>query len=190
MSQESKWAKDLNFVRGVVDPASQPHLPRSVALVWAIVVLIGFPLPDFVAGDMVLRYWLIAGPIAFLLCAFLGARMMHKSGQQDRRAAKHQFAHWGAFLAISALALLLPQAGVIDWQAAAPLLLLLISFAYLLAGIHLDSHLAWPGVAFAVGYCLLIYRVSFAWTIVGVLAALALVLTSEIGRLKRVAQAA
>ena len=66
------------------------------------------------------------------------------------------------------------------------LMLLLVAFAYLLAGVHFEAYLAGPGVAFALGYCLLIYRVPFAWTIVGVLAAVTLVISSEIGRHQRV----
>ena len=38
------------------------RLTRAVILIWTPIVLIGFPLPDFVAQATVLRYWLIAGP--------------------------------------------------------------------------------------------------------------------------------
>jgi hypothetical protein len=189
MSEQSQWSQDLHYVRGLVDHAAQPHLPRAVILIWAIIVLIGFPLPDFVAQGTVLRYWMIAGPIGFLLCALSGARAMRQSGQHDVRAARRQLAHWGALFLTGGLALLLPQTGNLDWQGIAPLMLLLVSFAYLLAGIHLEPYLAGPGVAFALGYCLLVYRVPFAWTIVGVLAALAFVISTEIGRRNRVAAA-
>jgi len=187
MSDATQMSRDLQYVRGLVDPAARPHLPRAVMLVLAAMVLIGFPLPDFVGGDFVLRYWLVAGSVGFIACAALSARAMRRSGQEDLRSARRYFAHWALLLVAGGLALLLPQTGTIDWSALAPMVLLLVAFAYLTAGVHLDVNLAGPGIAFALGYCLLAYRVAYAWTITGVVAALALVLSAELTRRHSVA---
>ncbi len=186
MNEPSQWSQDLHYVRDLVDPAARPGLPRSVVMIWAAIILIGFPLPDFVGQGTVLLYWIIAGPIAFVLGALLSARAMRQSGEHDVRTARRQFAHWGVLFLTGGLAILLPQTGNMSWQAIAPLMLLLVSFAYLLASIHIGLYFLGPGVIFALGYCLLIYRVAFAWTIIGVLAALAFVVSAEIGRRNRV----
>ena len=104
-------------------------------------------------------------------------------------ALRSLWIHPGVFALMAGLSLLLPQTGSLEWQAIAPLMLLLVAFAYLLAGVHLDPSFAAPGAIFALGYCLLIFRVAFAWTIVGVLAALAFVLMAEMGRRHRVIHA-
>ncbi len=186
MNETTRWSEDLHYVRDLVDQADRPHLPRAVVSIWAAIVLIGFPLPDYAGQGTVLRYWLIAGPIGFALCALLSARAMRRAGEHDVRAARRQFAHWGVLFLTGGLAILLPQTGNMDWHAIAPLMLLLLSFAYLLASVHIGPSFVGPGVIFALGYCLLIYQVAFAWTIIGVLAALAFVVSAEIGRRNRV----
>ncbi len=103
MNEPSQWSQDLHYVRGLVDPGARPHLPRAVIMIWAAVVLIGFPLPDFVGQGTVLRYWIIAGPIGFLLCALMSARAMRRSGQRDVRAARRQFIHWGVLFLMGGL---------------------------------------------------------------------------------------
>ncbi len=189
MDQQSQLSQDLRYVRELVDPAARPHLPRAVMLTWAAIVLVGFPLPDLVSQAIIWRYWMVAGPIGFLLCALFSARVMRQLGQHDGREMRRQLAHWGVLALMGGLALLLPGTGYVEWQAIAPLALLLVAFAYLLAGVHLDRSFAAPGAIFALGYCLLIFRVAFAWTIVGVLAALAFVLMAEKGRRHRVVHA-
>ena len=129
MNEPPQWSQDLHYVRGLVDNAARPHLPRAVVLIWAAIVLFGFPLPDFVAQGAVFRYWSVVGPIGFLLCALLSARAMRQSGQHDVRAARRQFAHWGVLFLTGGLALLSPLTGSIDWREIAPLMLLLVSFA-------------------------------------------------------------
>ncbi len=186
-AQKSRMTDDLQFVRGVVERAERTAVPAAVFWIWAALVLVGFPLPDFVSGTIVFRYWIIAGPAGFVVCAFLAQRHARVVGQEDARAGRMHLMHWGIVLGVAALAVALPARGLMEWRALGPLTLLIVALGYVTAGVDVDRRYLWPGGAMLVGYGLLLLPVAFAWTIIGVLVASGLALSAWITGHPRVA---
>ncbi len=178
MNDPSAVSRDLQFVRSVVDASERTPYPRSVAIVWGLLVLVGFALPDFVGTGTVARFWMFAGPAGLLFAAWMSARGLHRFGQSDWRSGRRELQHWALFLLAIGAVMLLPNRGMVDWKAIAPISLLLVAFAYVVAGVHLRGFYFFPGLAFFGGYCLLVFRIPHAWTITGVLGALALILSA------------
>jgi hypothetical protein len=174
MADEQNVTRDLHFVRAVVQGAGRPGAPPATYVILAFLILIGFPLPNFVSQPAVLGYWAIAGPLGFLAAALVSARHGHRMGQHDTQAGRQHALHWAIMFIVAGLLLFLPVCGLLEWTALPPLVLLIVSLTYLLAAVHMDRRFVWPGALFALGYGLLLAGVPFAWTILGALTALAL----------------
>jgi hypothetical protein len=179
MSQAHPLENDLGYVRSVVEGSSSPA-PRAVYFLWAAIVLVGFPMPDY-APEAVGRFWMIAGPLGWVASAILGGRHARAVGQFDRQLAIRHGAHWGLMLAAIALAALMPTLGVIEWRALGALALLFVAFSYLQASLHLDRQLVAPGALMIIGYLVLLFEATYAWTITGILVALGLVVSGVVG---------
>ena len=183
---EPEVAQDLRFVREVVQRAEDSRPPTALYLLWAAIVLVGFPLPDF-SPSHVFLYWAIVGPVGFVASAVLARRHGMQLGVDDRRYGRRSLLHWGVMFLVLALAILLPWSGTLTWEGLAPLAMLLCTSAYLMASIHLDRRLVWPGLMMGAGYAVVLGSFEYRWTLVGVLVALGMVLSAWVGSRPRVA---
>ncbi len=174
-------AEDLGFVRRALARSEwNSGAPSAVFLVCSVIVLIGFPLNDFLP-KYALTYWSIAAPLAFVVSAVIGRRHWRQKGQVDARSGVRHLAHWGVMLAVMGLCFQLPATGAISWRALGPLVLLLSAMGYLLAGVHLDRRFFLPGALMALGIGVMPICGGFEWTVTWVLVALALKVSARVG---------
>lgn len=184
---ESKQLQsDLGYVRHAVEEAGHNRpSPAAIPLLWAAIVLVGFPLVDF-APRYVGTYWMVAGPAGFVISLFLGWQASRRSGQITKGEGLRYSLHWGAMLAAIALAVLLVPANVVSDKSIGQIILLLLALTYFLAGVHLERRLLWLGLLLAAGYIVLLFVSTYAWTILGVASAVALTISALVGDSKRV----
>lgn len=163
---------DLRYVRGAVERAERHAVPASLYFFWAVVGPIGFALVDF-RPEWVPLYWIIAGPAGFVISAVLGWRHGRRLGQYSAGGGERHLLHWGGMLGAIALAVLMNVNGLISGQALGPAILLILALSYFEAGVHIDRTFLWLGLLMAAGYVFVIFTTAYAWTIVGLIVAVA-----------------
>lgn len=173
-----KVQDDLGYVRDVVTRAERGESPRMIWYLWALVGLVGFALIDFAPARVPL-YWSIAAPLGFALSAWLGWRHGRDTGQLSWREGRGHLLHWGGMLVAVFLLVPLAEAGGWSGEALAQAILLILALGYFLAGVHLCRPLAWVGLLMAVGYVAVFFVDRYAWTAIGALVALGLVVTAR-----------
>lgn len=181
MSDSKELDRDLAYVRGVVEGADAPCGPAGIYLFWAAATLVGFALID-VRPEIVGTYWMIVFPVGWVFSGWLAHRHGKRVGQDDWRLGLRHAVHWLVMFVFVGLAVLLPTRGLIPWPSLGPTVLLSVALAYVLAGIHLDRLLLWPGVLMAGGYVVLLFEPAFSWTLVGAMVAAGLVVSALAGR--------
>lgn len=169
----TQLAGDLEFVREAVR-RSEGGSPRGIYFLWAALVLVGFPLVDL-APRWVGTYWTAAGPLGGVASAFLGWRAARRRGELRRREGVRQGLHWGGMLVAIFLSPLLVAKGLMSGEALSAVILLLLALGYFLAGVHLEPPLRWIGILLAAGYVLVLTLQRYAWTVLGILVAVAMV---------------
>jgi hypothetical protein len=86
------------------------------------------------------------------------------------------------------LSVLLATQGVLPGAGLGKVILLLVTLAYLLAGVHLERPLGFIGIVMAGGYVALFFIPAYGWTVLGALVALSLVATALWGASSHAAQ--
>ena len=162
--------QDLDYVAAMVRRRDTDLGTPSIYLLWAVLVLIGFALPDF-APNAAGPYWFVAGIGGGVLSWWLGVRDDRRHGVNDRELGKRYGLHWGiGGLAYFLTALPMFVHGPSDSAAAG--FLLTTGIIYSLAGVHLVRALLWSGLLAFAGYAALItLSLPYVWTISGVLIA-------------------
>ena len=179
MSGTTNVRDDLGYVRDVVNRSERSAFPAGIAYLWAAIGLIGFSLIDF-APENVGLYWIVAAPIGFLLSMWMGARQARTAGQLSAREGRGQMLHWGALMVAIFLLYPLIARGSLQGETIAQVILLLVALAYFLAGVHLMPALKWAALAMALGYIVTVTVDGFAWTALGVLFAVGLVISARV----------
>jgi hypothetical protein len=179
MQTQSNVTEDLGYVRGVVRGASTGAFPAAIAYLWAAIGLVGFSLIDF-APDRVPLFWIIAAPLGFLLSAWLGWRHGRRVGQESRREGARHMLHWGALLVAIFLLYPLIATGALRDEAIAQVILLMAALAYFLGGLHLVPALRWAALAMVLGFIVTVTVDRFAWTALGILFAIGLIITARV----------
>jgi len=182
MTTPSQLGEDLRYVRRLLQP-SRPA-PAVIPLLWAALGVPGFALADF-APKAVPIYWAIAGPAGTLLSVWLGYRGAIGAGDLDRTVGIRWTVHWLSVLAVIGLAALTAATGILTFSSLNPVILLILTMAYALAGVHLDHALYWPAAALALTLPAVALLPSYGWTVGGGLVALALAFVALGGRGRR-----
>lgn len=164
---------DLRFVRAAVAKADRHESPATIYFLWAIVGFWGFALVDF-RDTWAPLYWSIAGPVGFVASAYLGWRHARRRGQVTDAAGVRSLLHWGGMLGAVFLAVLIPANGFMPWDGLGPAILLILMLGYFQAGIHLDRPFLWIGLLMGAGYLFVMFVSAYAWTVVGLVVAMAL----------------
>lgn len=180
--QPTQVQSDVHFVREVIARSEQQRAPGSIYLLWAALILVGFPMVDF-ASRYVGLFWMVAGPLGGVISFMLGWRSSIRGGTIRRSLGIRYALHWaGVMGAILLLALHFAfSGGAVNYSRFAQIILLILALAYFLAGVHLDRPLLWAGLLMAAGYVALIFVTTYTWTITGVVVAIALVLSAVFG---------
>lgn len=184
MQPQSSIGEDLGYVRDVVRGASSAAFPPAIAYLWAAIGAVGFSLIDF-APELVAGFWSVAAPAGFILSAGLGWRHGRTVGQESRAGGRRHMLHWGALMVAIFLLYPLIAAGQLEGRTIAQVILLIAALAYFLASLHLAPALRWAALAMAIAYVVTLTIDRFAWTALGILFAIGLVITARLSRENR-----
>lgn len=172
----TKLNDDLQYVAATVRRQEKAVGIPSIFYMWAVIVLIGFALPDF-APQYAGLFWFIAGIGGGALSWWMGARAERKQGYFDVEEGKRNGYHWligGLGYILVGLPMIL---GKVDPGVGSIYFLLLTGVLYSLAGIHLQRGLLPGGLIALAGFVLLtVVELPYTWTLTGVFISLALVL--------------
>ena len=174
MNQLDQLRGDLSFIRSVAANATSHDSPATIYFLWAFLVLCGFVLVD-VRDEWVSPYWAVAAPAGFIASAYLGWRYGRRRGQLDRDMGRRHLLHWGGTLAAVFLTSLMAATGVLAQEGVGTAMLLVLALGYFHAGVHLDRPFLWVGALMAAGYVWVMFIPAYAWTVLGVVVAIALI---------------
>ncbi len=178
MVVEKQLQADLGFIREAVQRSSSPFSPPSICYLWAAITLAGFALVDF-NPERVGMYWLVAVPVGMFASMTLGIRHSRRVGQINRKAGTRIALHWIGISGTILLASMMVPLGMMSGRTLGSIALLLTALAYYLAAIHMDRRLIWVALLLALGYVAVLFITTFAWTIVGAVVAVALIVTGK-----------
>ena len=174
MSQIDSLRDDLDFVSRVARHNDQPCGVPAIYFLWAVLVAVGFALPDFaphVAGP----YWFVAGIGGGLLSWWLGDRHARKTGFSNKALGRRYAMHWtlgGVGFMLAALPFFTGRGELASVTGS---FLLVAGLVYALAGVHLERPLLWSGLLMLAGYAVLqIFTPPWLWTITGIVIAISL----------------
>ena len=174
MTDTKELKEDIAYIRAAAD-RSDTNLVPSIYLLWAVIVLCGFALVDFVDDyRWIGRYWVVSAPAGFCLSVWLGMRASHHAGQADRQEGIRWSLHWLAFMVAGLLGGALVAAGHLKWSGFNSLWVLLLSLTYFQAGVHLERRLLPIGLVLGVCYLITLFLPGYVWTTAGVIVAVAL----------------
>ncbi|MGH7550727.1 MAG: hypothetical protein ACREMD_00885 [Gemmatimonadota bacterium] len=180
MEEARRIEQDLGYVREVVDRSERSGSPRAIWYMWAAIGAVGFALIDF-RPPWVPVFWAIAGPLGFVVSAWLGRRHARTTGQESRREGYVHMLHWGGMGGAIILLVFFAARGHLTGVELAQAILLVVALGYFLAGVHLARPLVWVGLLLAGSFLAVEFIDGYVWTAVGVVMALALVVTAHMG---------
>jgi hypothetical protein len=175
MSDVQQFQQDIQYVREVVARAERsPQRPVAIYLIWALYVLIGYPLIDFAP-----RY---AGPffmIGWLVCIgatmFLGYRYKKAAGVKSGENRIKLF-WWGGsalmFLCIIGLSATIPA---LRGHASGQVAVVMVGIFYYLGGVNYDRNFLWLGLVLCAAGLLVGFVPHYGWTALGIVFALGLI---------------
>ncbi|MBI2426213.1 MAG: hypothetical protein HYV27_25540 [Candidatus Hydrogenedentes bacterium] len=168
----AELAQDLAYVRNAVHRHTLSRDDLAIALLWAIVNLIGLSLYDWStrAGGL---FWLTALPVFGAGTWFWAARRGLTQGEANRDLGQRHALHWTAIPIFLILANFVHLRGF-DPVLAGQIVLLIIGLVYYLGGVHFWRGYCFGGIALASGVIWLSLLDQWAWTLTGVLTFLGL----------------
>lgn len=166
--------QDLDYVANTVRRHDSPAGIPLVYYMWAVIVLVGWALPDF-APTIAAPFWLVCGIGGGFASWWIAARDERARGAHD----KHTGLRWGLHWAVAGVGFLvcwLPAVHGAPIHVVVGNFMLVAGLAYAFAGVHLERSLLWSGLLVLVGYVVLsVATLPYTWTVTGVIFALALV---------------
>ena len=190
MTHDEQIRHDLDYVAAAVRRQDHPVGTPAIYFLWAILVPIGFALPDFLP-HLAGAYWLVAGIGGGLASMWLGGRDARLNGISDRELGRRYGLHW-LFTGLAFMLSALPLAtGKVAPAAAVPTFMLIAGLAYTLAGVHLNRPILWSGLLMFAAYAALqVFPTPRIWTVSGLLIGLSLAWAGIAARRARLAGAA
>ncbi|MFO7627758.1 MAG: hypothetical protein R6V62_10895 [Candidatus Fermentibacteraceae bacterium] len=168
---------DIRYVRALVERSGNGSFPRSVYILWAVIVLLGFSIIDFKPGWTGI-FWMVAGPGGSIISGILGHRAGVRMGQLDREIGVRHALHWGGMLVVIVLAVVLAIRGFIHGTVLSQVILLLVALGWWTAGVHFDRNFLWFAAVMILGFVGTLFSSSYTWTVIGVLLAVNLVIAA------------
>ncbi len=171
----SKIESDIGYVKDLVAKSEKSTPPASIYVLWAVLLMIGFSLIDF-APRWVGFFWMIAGPAGGLLSGYLGYKAGANKGQMDREIGIKHTLHWSGMMVFTALAILMGVKGIICGVVISQVILLIVALGWWTAGVHFDRNFLWLGGIMALGFIGTLFLDKYAWTIMGTLLGVTLII--------------
>lgn len=174
MTPVDRIKQDLDYVANAVRRNDRPSGIPAIYFLWALLIAVGFALPDFMPRAAAL-YWIPAGIGGGLLSIWLGAREARRRGINDTALGRRHGHHWLVAGLGFALCWLPIVAGGVSIQSGVGNFLLVGGLAYALAGVHLERPMLWSGLIMLAAYAVLsLFAPPYTWTITGVAIGLSL----------------
>lgn len=173
----SQIESDIGYVKDLVAKSDRSNSPASFYFIWGVILMAGFSLNDFAPG-LVGLFWMIAGLGGGLLSAFLGYRAEVNKGQMDRNLGIKHALHWSGMAIVVLLVFLLASRGFVRGAVIGQIILLVVALGWWTAGIHLDRIFLWLGGIMALGFLGTLFMDRYAWTTMGILLGLVLIVTA------------
>jgi hypothetical protein len=174
---------DLSYVKDLIHKSDRRPSPSILYIMWAVIVAIGFTMADF-APNIVSWYWAIAGPLGGIASGIVGGRHQRVAGQLNRDLGIRHALHWGGMLVAIFLAVLLIPAEVIRGEDIGKVILLIVAFGWWSGGVHFDRVFMWLGLAMGLGFVAVLWVDRYAWTCLGTLIAVVLIMKGFAGPAK------
>jgi len=184
MSKELE--SDLSYVKNVIRKSDRRSSPSILYIMWAVIVAVGFTMADF-AQSIVSWYWVVAGPVGGILSGIIGARHQRLGGQLNRDLGLRHALHWGGMLVAIFLSVLLIPRGVLRGEDIGTVILLIVAFGWWSGGVHFDRVFMWLGLAMGLGFVAVLWIDRYAWTCLGTLIAVVLIIRGLTGPAKETA---
>ena len=182
MTNIDKLRDDVAYVRAATDRSDSVPF-SSIYILWAVIILFGLPLRDFVDDTSWIGwYWWIAGPVGFLLSMWLGSRTSARIGQVDMEIGMRWVKHWLAYVVACVLVGMLVSGGKLTGSGMGALSVLLLALSYFYAGLHLDRRLVPVGILIGICFPIILYLPGYGSTASGVVIAGALFAAAFHGR--------
>ena len=176
MTAIDRVKEDLDYVANAVRREERDDGVPIIYYMWAVLVAVGWALPDFAARWTGL-YWIIVGPAGGVLSWWIGARRSARVGINDTALGRRYAYHWLLVLLAFFLVFLPAVTGKVGAEAAAINVLLVTGLAYTLAGVHLERPLLWSGLLVFAGYVAMsLLDLPYLWTTTGLIVAASLLL--------------
>ena len=174
MHEVRRVEEDLQYVKESLRRWGAHEDQAWVLALWGILILVGFSLVDFapLAAGI---FWVFVVPVGGIGTWVVCKRRAERAGERDRKEGRRHALHWaglGVFLLISNFLFI---SGHLQYEGGGQLVLLLVAFAYYLAGVHLDRMWMPAGLIMAAGVVALAFTQTYAWTLIGVTVCIALV---------------
>lgn len=187
MTTADQLKQDLDYVASAVRYHDRPAGIPAIYFLWAVLVPVGFALPDF-APELAGPYWLVASIGGGLLSWWLAIRDARTCGIRDAALGRRYGFHWlvgGVAFLLCALPLVTGR-GDIDMVVSS--FLLVSGLLYALAGVHLDRGMLGSGLLMLAAYgVLVLFAPPYTWTITGVAIGLAMAWAGVAARRARAA---
>ena len=165
---------DIGYIRDLVKKSERRPTPALIYLLWAGIVLFGFSMVDFFPHQTGF-YWMIMGPLGGLLSGLLGWRAGQRQGQLNREVGIRHALHWSALMVLTGFAVVLSVRGHIPGEELGRVILLIVTFGWWTAGVHFDRAFLWLGGMMALGFVGTLFFPMYAWTVLGISLAIALI---------------
>ena len=174
MTSAEQLKQDLDYVASAIRRHERPLGPPAIWFLWALLVPVGFALPDF-APRSAGAYWFFAGIGGGLLSWWLGQREARRSGVKNDALSRRIGLHWiiaGVGFVLCGLPLMF---GRVEPAAGVHTFMLVSGLVYALAGVHLLRPMLWIGLLMLASYAVLVVASPpYAWTVTGLVIAVGL----------------
>ena len=168
-----KIESDIGYVKDLVAKSDNSTPLVSFYIIWAVILMVGFSLIDF-APQWVGLFWMIAGLAGGILSAFLAHKAEANKGQINREVGIKHALHWSGMAVIVLLVILLGLHEVVNSK----VILLVVALGWWTAGVHFDRIFLWLGGIMMLGFLGTMFMDRYAWTTMGVLLGIVLIVTA------------
>ncbi len=176
MTDAHQLQQDLQYVREVVSRADHGGRgPVAIRWVWALYVLIGYPMVDF-APRYCCTFFLAGFAICFLASAYLAYRFKTTSGVKPVHDRSNLFWAGGSLLILLCIVAMPMAMPALRGQMTGQVAVVIVGIFYYLGGVHYDKNFMWLGPLLCVCGLLVGFVPHYGWTALGIVFALGLVI--------------
>jgi hypothetical protein len=173
-----QYAEDITFVRQAVESRNRLHYGSvAVAVLWGIMIMIGFALSDF-NYRLVPWFWTLGGTAAALLTWRMDYRAVRATGVTEHGQRLRNAMHWPIIFVAAVPIFLMVSKYQLPSSSIGPLFALISGIVWYLGGVNLDRRFLAPGAMMIIGSGLIPYLGPYPWTMLGVATGLVLILSA------------